>query len=375
MYSRLLTFLRCPDCGGDLRLETLAHDRTDPDDTSEGLLHCRADHWYPVVGGIPRMLPGALAQHWRRLEPLLPASTPDAVVAAAARAGCTGLSGTYDRRTQENFTLEWEQHEVGDRTWGMSLDDRVRWFFVEPLRVAPEAMQEQIVLDAGCGNGSQSVAYTTLGLEVIALDLSSGLERGHAFRRSLPGAGPDRVHFVQADLQRPPLAPATVDIIHSAGVLHHTPDTGRTFHRLCPLLKPEGTFYVWFYKYERFVTPVVNTMRLVTTRLHADTFAKLARSFSVPFIAFCHILDRAGLRGYADMTRREATLALMDIFGAPYAHYHSYEEVVEWYRAEGFTETWPCNDDRRGFGVCGRRTVDPGHREPSALEPDLTTAP
>ena len=50
----------------------------------------------------------------------------------------------------------------------------------------------------------------------------------------------------------------------------------------------------------------------------------------------------------------EAALALMDIFGAPYAYYHSYDEVFGWYQAEGFGEVWPCNDGRRGFGVCGR---------------------
>ena len=33
------------------------------------------------------------------------------------------------------------------------------------------------MLDAGCGNGSQSVAYTALGLEVIAVDLSSDWKR------------------------------------------------------------------------------------------------------------------------------------------------------------------------------------------------------
>jgi hypothetical protein len=55
-------------------------------------------------------------------------------------------------------------------------------------------------------------------------------------------------------------------------------------------------------------------------------------------------------------SRREAALALMDIFGAPYAHYHSFDEVARWYGSEGFDEIWGCNDGRRGFGVCGRRT-------------------
>jgi hypothetical protein len=75
---------------------------------------------------------------------------------------------------------------------------------------------------------------------------------------------------------------------------------------------------------------------------------------AVPFIGFCKAVNSLGVRKYPAMNRREAALALMDIFGAPYAYHHSYEEVAGWYEAAGFTQMWPCNDDRRGFGVCGR---------------------
>jgi hypothetical protein len=54
------------------------------------------------------------------------------------------------------------------------------------------------------------------------------------------------------------------------------------------------------------------------------------------------------------MTRKEAALAVHDIFGAPFAHYHSFDEVADWFASVGIRNLWPCNDDRRGFGVCGR---------------------
>ena len=164
----------------------------------------------------------------------------------------------HDARTQANFDAEWERHELGDRTWGMDLETRVRKYFVDSIGIPPVALAGKVLLDAGCGNGSQSVAYSELGLEVIAVDLSAGVEKGEAFRYMHPGARPEHVHFVQADLQSPPLAPSSVDIIHSAGVLHHTPDTHYTFQQLTPLLRQAGTFYIWLYKYEPLVTPVVN---------------------------------------------------------------------------------------------------------------------
>ncbi len=159
---------------------------------------------------------------------------------------------------------------------------------------------------------------------------------------------------MQADLQSPPFGPDTFDIIHSAGVLHHSLSTEQTFRGLCKLLKEGGTFYLWVYKYEPIVTPIVNAMRRATTRLPTETFAKVANGMAPAFQGFCWAVDRLGIRKYPPMTRREAALALFDIFGPPRAHYHSFAEVAAWYRSEGFEEVWSCNDDRRGMGACGR---------------------
>jgi len=360
VYQRLLTFLRCPECQGPLQLASIRGESTDAgEETSEGLLHCGQDHIFPVIRGVPRLLPDSLDEHWPALEVQIGATDSPRLHALGerVRAGRTPRKG-YDRRTRENFSLEWDHHEVGDTTWGMALDDRVRWFFLEPIRMAEEELEGLVMLDAGCGNGSQSVAYTAFGVEVLAVDLSSGLENGQRLRRRLPGARPELVHFIQGDLQTPPLAPSSVDLVHSAGVIHHTSDTEGTFRRLTPLLRPGGTFYVWLYKYEPVVTPVVNSLRAVTTRVPARVFARVAGLSAGAFRIFCRAVSAVGIREYPKLTQREAALALMDIFGAPYAHYHSFDEVAGWYRSEGFDEVWTCNESRRGFGVCGRRSGD-----------------
>jgi uncharacterized protein YbaR (Trm112 family)/ubiquinone/menaquinone biosynthesis C-methylase UbiE len=359
MYTRLLNFLCCPQCQGNLEVFPLKTAATttaisSDEEITEGLLYCEGAHWFPVVRGVPRMLPDALAEHWETIKPLLPHPLPPALHPVMEAARIFSGRVNYDQQTRENFSHEWDNHDLGGSTWGMKLSDRVEWFFLTPIRIPAEELKGKVMLDAGCGNGSQSVAYTAHGLEVIAVDLSSGLEHGQAFRHKHAGANPSRVHFVQANLQQPPIKPATLDIIHSAGVLHHTPDTLQTFRALRPLLKERGTFYVWLYKYEKLVTPVVDTLRVVTTRVPPRQFARIADLMAAPFIGFCVAVNKLGLRSYPLMSRREAALALMDIFGAPYAYYHTYEEVAAWYEAAGFKEIWPCNDDRRGFGVCGR---------------------
>ncbi|MEO8649961.1 MAG: methyltransferase domain-containing protein [Acidobacteriota bacterium] len=352
MQRRLLDFLRCPNCKQRLDLIELA--QVD-DDIYFGVLHCADAHLFPVVEGIPRMLPNSFSEHLQLIKANVSRPVAEPLKCFIESTTAPEDNESYDIATKANFSNEWNNHDVGGRTWTMELSDRIEWYFIDPLKIPKSELDGKIMLDAGCGNGSQSVGYTELGLEVVALDLSTGLEKGYEYRKHHKNAKPEKVHFVQADLQNPPLAEKTFDIIHSAGVLHHTPKTEATFRTISHLLKEGGTFYVWVYKYEKNVTPIVNGIRSITTRLPAAAFATIAKLSSLPFIAFCWTANKLGLRKYETPNRREATLAVHDIFGAPYAHYHSYEELSEWYASIGISETWPCNDDRRGFGICGKK--------------------
>ncbi|HKP35829.1 MAG TPA: class I SAM-dependent methyltransferase [Pyrinomonadaceae bacterium] len=312
------------------------------------------------------MLPDAIQEYWPAISDSVTRPIPPALQSLIEPGDSSAKN--YDQKTRANFSFEWDNHELGGDTWGMRLADRVQWFFLDSIRIPSAELRGKVMLDAGCGNGSQSVAYGALGLEVIAVDVSSGLEHGHRYRLMHEGSDPKRVHFVQADLQNPPLAQSSVDLIHSAGVLHHTPNTLKTFRALRPLLRPGGTFYVWLYKYERFVTPLVNSIRAVTTHIPAKVFKIIANVLAPAFVAFCAVVNVLGIRSYAKINRREAALALMDIFGAPYAHYHSFDEVSRWFADAGFGQVWLCNDGRRGFGVCGRlaQTAHSNNEQPSA---------
>ena len=375
MYTRLLAFIRCAECSGELELIRLAMSPDDGDETSAGVLRCGRGHRFPVVAGIPRLLPDAMRDHWPELRPHVAGVAPELFDELEATYATGNGFAAPEKRTLASFNEEWEYHELGGRTWGMELAERVRTFFLEPLRLGPDELRGKVVLDAGCGNGSQSVAYTELGVEVIALDLSTGVEKGHAYRALHRGARPDKVHFVQGDVQRPPLAPASVDVIHAQGVLYHTRDTRASFAALRPLLRPRGLFYVWLYKYEPVVTPVVNTLRKVTTRIPADSFGRVARLMATPFIGFQRAATALGIREYPRLSRWEAAVSLMDIFAPPYAHYHSFDEVVEWYRAEGFEEVWGCNDGRRGFDVCGRLPALAEAAAPEVVTADARSRP
>lgn len=222
MYERLLDHLVCPACDSRFELEAEAAESSDGDrEIRDGLLRCGGgDHQYPIVRGIPRLLPDAFEIFAREVQQFaLDGASPETREISRSAVAEGGSSRAYDRRTGESFINELKHHEVGDRTWGIDLDERVDTYFAQGVGIPREGLDGKLMVDAGWGNGSQSVAYTAFGLEVIAIDLSSGLEHGHDLRHHYPGARPDRVHFVQADLQQAPLAAGSVDLIHSAGVL------------------------------------------------------------------------------------------------------------------------------------------------------------
>lgn len=100
------------------------------------------------------------------------------------------------------------------------------------------------ILDAGCGNGRETIRLARLNPDalVVGLDISNAVDQA-----AKNAAGLDNVRFVQADLCDPPFWPGSFDYIHSFGVLHHTPDTRRAFAALAPLLSTTGEFCFYVY--------------------------------------------------------------------------------------------------------------------------------
>lgn len=353
MHKRLLDLLRCPECGGQFSLSELPEQPVPPREVGPGLLTCVNQHVFPVVGGIPRVYPGAVHDFADELG-------KNAVAPPAMRSG-NARQTTESKRTQQSFAREWAHHRLGDPTWYIDTAFRVGASFLHPLRIPPEELATKTVLDAGCGNGSQSVAYADHTAEVIAIDLSSGVELGQALLEQQPKARVDHVHFIQADLHNTPLAPASVDIIHAHGVLHHTPDSYASLRGLVPLLRPAGMCYVWLYS-EGFVTPLVRLLRRATTRMPLAVLDRLSRLLA-PFVVLAvSLMNMSRLRSLPPMTRRAATLTLLDVFGPPYMHHHTVAEVMGWFKQLGFTEVWSCLHSRRGFAVCGQLPAQPRPR-------------
>jgi arsenite methyltransferase len=104
-----------------------------------------------------------------------------------------------------------------------------------------------LVIDAGCGaalSGIELFGPVIDRIRYLGVDISAAIDVAAA-RFAERGMAPG---LVQSDICRLPLAPASVDMIFSEGVLHHTDSTENAIRSLAPLLKPGGVFMFYVYR-------------------------------------------------------------------------------------------------------------------------------
>jgi SAM-dependent methyltransferase/uncharacterized protein YbaR (Trm112 family) len=281
---------------------------------------------YPIVNGIPRLLPSAI-------EP--------------------SRSRALSARTQESFGYEWEH-------FGRMLpeyDEVARSYF---SLVPPDAFAGAVVLDAGCGMGRWARYAGTHGVgRLYALDFSRAIDRA---AETL--AGQEETHCVQADLRHLPFRPGTFDVIYSLGVLHHLPDPDEGMSSLIGRLKPDGSLLIYLYyaldnrpRLHRMLLGGVSAVRLVTSRLPKPLVHWLARLIGIlvywPLARLSGVLQRIGVGSLAQQIPlsfyREHSLRLMiadafDRFATPIEKRYSRRQIRNWLGRYGFAVTFSDNE-------------------------------
>jgi 2-polyprenyl-3-methyl-5-hydroxy-6-metoxy-1,4-benzoquinol methylase/uncharacterized protein YbaR (Trm112 family) len=331
----------------------------------EGVLACRAcGSLYPIVAAVPRLVRNAEQEYQRffdRHGDAIRKLTERAPVARATRRDAS----VFDPRSNDSFGLQWTNQAEGDKTWFK--DDALlrKEEFLYSLAVDREELRGALILDAGCGNGRLTASLATFGAEIVGIELSAGIERAQASKDRYAGEYEHFVHFVQGNVMELPLLPGRFDMIHSSGVLHHTPSTERSFAGLVPAVRPGGRIYVQLYRRREAWVGVPNALlRRATSRLPTRLLYRLCWA-AVP-LHTALVIVVARLRGedspIASASRGERALSLFDNFSPRYQYRYHPEEVRHMFEAAGLTDirdTTLANEARHMVAFIGRMPTKP----------------
>jgi SAM-dependent methyltransferase len=116
------------------------------------------------------------------------------------------------------------------------------------------AWRDKSVLDIGCGPGWVTVQYAAAGAKVTSVDLTQAavdLCKKHLAYRGLDAT------VRQANAEELPFPDNHFDMVFSSGVLHHTPDTQKSFRESFRVLRPGGTAKITLYRLGILHSPAV----------------------------------------------------------------------------------------------------------------------
>jgi SAM-dependent methyltransferase len=153
-------------------------------------------------------------------------------------------------QTEQAFGYKWKQRESFETS--ASLRRRREWLLARYGDVSTadwwsDYGERPLVLDAGCGAGVSALELfgdLIPRVRYLCADISEAIDVASSrFAERGLTAG-----FVQADICRLPFRNASIDVIFSEGVLHHTPSTRGALMALSPLLVPGGRLMFYVYK-------------------------------------------------------------------------------------------------------------------------------
>ena len=342
MKARLLDWMQCPWCRGHFSVVPL--DGSVETDVEEGLLACACGRVFPIVRGIPRVLPDAFA-----LNPEFVAKYGDRLPPDLPRPDANAPNADAIRRTRESFGYQWTVFSE------MVIDFRENFLqYISP--VEETFFRGKRGLDLGCGFGRHIYNASKFGAEMVGVDISDAIE---STRVNTQGMG--NVHLVQADVYHLPFRPGAFDFAYSIGVLHHLPEPEKGYQCVVQLVKPGGSVFVWVYSNSRRVVNfILETARAVTTRS-----PKKVQQF-ISLVAAS--IDYAGfILPYRIAARLPVVGALARRFGPPrlklYGEYPFQVAYADWFdRLAAPIRFYYDGDAMRGW-------LDRAHLEHTAISP------
>lgn len=375
MHPQFVRLLQCPACKSDLVIHAFRASKALDDEVDQGVLVCKGCSLpYPVIGGIPRLLPNSFVRHPRfaenfasELKSVLYRRDPphdvrrfEQLHALTARA--FGYEwNTYKTTSEEEdaLTFYWLTGADSAIYEKIPLSDVFTYYPTteEVGRIDPSAIAGRRVLEVGCGMGKYLRIVSEDAAEVIGMDLSDSLHRARdvtSHRRN--------VHLVQGDILNPPLKRQSIDFVYSVGVLHHTPDCHRAFLRSAELVAPKGVLSVWLYpldptpgKYAEWVHWIQDDfLRPITCRMPLWALRRFCAGLGrLTFVRDKYVerYRQTGSRWALRVAMAAGAVAVgkhhdpeiaaflnFDWYSPQYRSYHTEDQLRGWYQEAGFRD-------------------------------------
>jgi SAM-dependent methyltransferase len=188
------------------------------------------------VAGAPRRIA-------RRVKGLLQAGGPAASAPPAAGAEVASYWTGHNVTAHRRFASAAESldyfHWRNDQYFG----------YIELMPVAGQ--DGKVVVDFGCGPGHDLVGFGTYSKPstLIGIDVSPTSLAEAGDRLALHGIAGELIRLDPAAAALP-LADASVDYVHSSGVLHHTPDPLAMLREFRRVLRRDGSARIMVYNYD-----------------------------------------------------------------------------------------------------------------------------
>ncbi|HEY4504721.1 MAG TPA: class I SAM-dependent methyltransferase [Candidatus Paceibacterota bacterium] len=178
----------------------------------------------------------------------------------------------------------------------------------QQLGISAEIVKGKKCLDGGCGPGTMTYRFITMGA-----GHATGVDLSPTPKESIFDKYKDRFSFVKGSLLNLPFADNTFDLVASTGVLQHTANPERALTEMIRILKPGNTLYLGVYGKYGIFSWVLSLARLFTVKLRI-----------LPKVAVDRLL---GWLGFGPLVRYQ----FLDYLYVPYLFRFSPQELKDWF--------------------------------------------
>ncbi len=346
MQESLLSLLRCPVSRNNLQLEVISYATKTFNNSQEiiidnALLFAIGAEWfYPVINGIPRLNVESFLDHEHFLVEHLPNYASRKKILLNKYGRLINYILKKNRKTKESFAFEWSIYNYEkDKTWDADPDNMLQRFLDEIAEPATK-LPGKLIFDAGCGNGQLNELIAAEHATVVGMDFSNSIER--AYERNVYS----NAHFIQGDVQFPPVAFDYFDLVHCSGVLIHTNNTELSFSCIEPCVKKGGKLSIWIYHPRKnFIHNLFNFIRRFTSKLPIQL---QYYCYLFTLLPVSYIVKR--LKGNQQNTR-EMMIDILDWLSPQYRWEHSHEEAGAWFSKRNYKDVQVTTNTMFGFNI------------------------